>query len=437
MLNDVKMTIGLPIKDSIKQIKRKTYKQWPKKKLFKQMQFKHTELIEGIKNKNSIKVVFLAIHDSVWKVDSVFQKMLNDPCFEPEILVCPYILQGEERMLQDLEQAYNFFKGKGYPVKKSLNEDGSWLELAEIEPDVIFFTNPHKLTYEEYYENAYLNYLSCYVPYHHEVGCYGDNIDQYNLPFHNALWQIFCSSSSSYNVSKVTSASKAKNVKITGYPDMEYLLQHSNLSKDRDPWKSNDGKKRVIWAPHHTIDSPELPYSNFLKYAEQFRQLAISKQNEVVWAFKPHPLLREKLYLHPDWGKLRTDNYYDFWEKEPFSQFENSEYLDLFLFSDFMIHDSGSFLAEYLYLQKPVLYLTAEKNYLKFYSEFGRNALKACITGDNFECVERFISRAIDGSLELKKEHKLFFENEILPFFSNRQPSDVILKHIKEGIYGL
>lgn len=52
-----------------------------KKYLFKKMQKKHKQLIEQIKGKEKIKVVFLAIHKSVWKVDPVFKKMLDDPYF--------------------------------------------------------------------------------------------------------------------------------------------------------------------------------------------------------------------------------------------------------------------------------------------------------------------------------------------------------------------
>lgn len=430
-------SLGHSLKKYIKLIKHRTYKQWPKRRLSNQMEVKHAEFIKSIKKKNTIKVVFLVIHESVWKVDSVFKKMLTDPLFEPEILVCPYTVYGEGRMLDDMEQAYTYFIRKGYPVRKALQEDGRWLKLSEMAPDIVFFTNPHKLTLDEYYEAAYLNYLSCYVPYHHEVGSYGNNIQQYNRPFHNAMWKIFCSSNSAYNVSKLVSACKARNVEVTGFPAMEYLLDEDRYRKIVDPWKNTDNRIRVIWAPHHSIDMPDLPYSTFIQYAEDFKQLAISKKEKMVWAFKPHPLLKEKLYLHSDWGKSRTDEYYEFWESQSFTQFENGEYLDLFLKSDMMIHDSGSFLAEYLYLLKPVLYLVKTQEYLEFYSEFGQKALDACILGKDFENVESFVTRAIEGSLELKAEHKLFFNNEILPFFSKSQPSDTILKHIREEVYGL
>src|SRR5690554_6749279 len=190
MLQKILKKLPAPIKDILRLLKQKTYDRWYKKRLFKLMQIKHSELLKEVKGKDKIKVVFLAIHKSVWKVDTVFQKMLKDPFFEPEILVCPYTPYGEERMLEDLKQTYSYFIDKGYPVRKSLKEDGSWYKLDEIKPDIVFFTNPHDLTRKEYYEDAYFNYLSCYVPYHHEVVT---NVEQYNQGFHVAQWRIFAS----------------------------------------------------------------------------------------------------------------------------------------------------------------------------------------------------------------------------------------------------
>lgn len=44
------------------------------KYIFYKMEKKHKKLLQQIKGKEKIKVVFLAIHKSVWKVDPVFQK---------------------------------------------------------------------------------------------------------------------------------------------------------------------------------------------------------------------------------------------------------------------------------------------------------------------------------------------------------------------------
>ena len=406
-----------------------------KRYLFLSMQRKHKKLIAQIKHKESLRVVFLAIHKSVWKVDPVFKKMLADPYFDPIILVCPYTSFGDQCMWEDLQLAIDYFSEKGYPTYSSYVEaEDRWLTLDELKPDIVFFTNPHNLTRKEYYKDAYLNYLSCYVPYHHEVGSYGNNIAQYDQLFHNAMWRIYSTHNDSYKLFKTFSKARARNVLTTGYPAMEEMIRKRKMNDFKDVWKSKDSRCRIIWAPHHTIDSADLPYSNFLTCAEGFRKLAISKSNDLVWAFKPHPILKSRLYEHPSWGKEKTDLYYSFWEKSSFTQLELGEYEDLFLSSHSMIHDCGSFLAEYLYLEKPVAYFIASKNSEKYYSEFGKRALKACHLVHNFNDVEKFVNNLIEKNEFAPKERIEFYENELMPFFGDKSPSEIIIQDIKTRV---
>ncbi len=438
----MKQYLPQPIIALLVHLKQKTYAQWRKKKLFHSMKKKHARLLSLLQNKlqskvqkkESITVVFLAIHQSVWKVDPVFKKMLLDPFFTPVILVCPAIKNSKQQMKEQMEFTYQFFVNKGYPVQKALTNHSQWLKLEELNPDLVFFTNPHPITLDEYYEKAYANYLSCYVPYHHEVGSYGNNIDQYNQNFHNSMWRIFASHQASFELFSNTQAAKAANVVVTGFPAMEELLEKRKSGHFNDAWKTNDGRLRVIWAPHHTIDDPVLPYSNFLRYAEKMQQLAKEHKNSIVWSYKPHPVLKNKLYLHQDWGKEKTDSFYSFWSEQEFSQLDEGDYVDLFLSSDLMIHDSGSFLAEYLYLEKPVLYLVATENDLSYFSHFGLSAVKACALGYEFDDIQKFIHQALANSLSVKNTHADFITNQVNPYFLNKSPAENIIQTIKQGL---
>lgn len=403
------------------------------KYIFYKMEKKHKKLLQQIKGKEKIKVVFLAIHKSVWKVDPVFQKMLADPFFEPIILVCPYTPYGEERMWQDMKECYEYFEQKGYPLLSAYNkEEQRWLTLEEIQPDIVFFTNPHNLTRKEYYEDAYLNYLSCYVPYHHEVV---NNSEQFNQMFHVAQWKIFASNDSALELYKSLSEAKGKNVIVTGYPAMEVLLENlESNSKCSDSWKTNDGRLKVIWAPHHSVEQSKVtPYANFLTHAELFQSLSKKYKERIIWSFKPHPLLKHKLLQHPDWGITKTNEYYEYWRKQDFTQLDEGEYIDLFCASDAMIHDSGSFLAEYLYVKKPVLYNVSAINTGQYYSEFGYQALNACSLAYNNEDINTFIIELLNGK-EIKKEQIEFLEGNVNNFFTDSQPSDNIVKSITEDL---
>lgn len=396
------------------------------------------KLIE-LQNKTKIRVVFLAIHSSIWKVDSVFKKMLADPLFEPVVLVCPYTTYGDDRMFEEMFQSYKYFKEiKKYPTILSYNiKSNTWLSLDDIQPDILFFTNPHNLTLENYYEYGYKNYLSCYVPYHHETSKYGNNKAQYGQPFHEAQWLIFSSCRESLNTFKDVSALKGRNVHLTGYPAMEELLDKIEGGAFQDPWKSKCKRKRVIWAPHHSIDKGgALPYSSFIAIAESMKKLCSKYKEKLVWCFKPHPLLKPKLYIHPDWGKEKTDLYYDFWSSEENTQIELGEYTNLFCTADAMIHDSSSFLAEFLYTKKPVLYTISENNdCFSNFSEFGKKAYNSCYHAKNITDIDNFLTEIITNpTIDLKQEHLDFLTQEIVPMFENKQPSDTIISIIKSSI---
>lgn len=394
------------------------------------MRLKHARLLNEKQQQSKIKVVFFVLQESVWKLDSVFQAMLSDPVFEPVVLVCPCVSLGHEEMLAELESTYHYFQKKGYPVINSyIQSTSGWVELQALTPDLIFFTNPHGITRPEYYDAAYMNYLSCYVPYDHQVSQYNDNQEQYNQYFHNAMWQIFVPHAESKDIFTQTAMTQGANVSVTGYPACEPYIHIDSSGKSA--WKQqNKNKARLIWAPHHTVDSPELPYSNFLRYAEFFQQLAQQYADTVQWAFKPHPMLKSRLYEYSGWGKEKTDDYYAFWESQPNTQYESGEYQDLFIQSDALIHDCGSFLAEYLYLRKPVLYLVATANIKNYLNPYGIEAFDACEHAYKKEDIVHFIDTFATISMEKVNG---FYKNQIAPYFEANKPSEKITANIKQA----
>ena len=434
MKKKIRSLLPESLKKRLRKIKVVYVNYFIKKKLSKKMRVKHQELIAEVKSKDKIKVVFLVIQHSAWKVDSVFKEMQNDPLFEPVILVCPFITYGEERMMDDLNKTYDFFKRKGYPVVSSLKNSEApydWLEMKELQPDLILFTNPHNLTRPEYYSDAYMNYLTCYIPYHHEVGLYGGNEEQYNQDIHNAFWMIFVPHQCSKDTYKKYCASKDRNVLVTGYPACEELYS----KRTEKVWKPQESKKmKIIWAPHHTIENKVLPYSNFLEYADLFIELIKNNKDNVQWAFKPHPILKSNLYLHPKWGKKRTDLYYQLWAESSNTQLEEGGYTELFQQSDAMIHDSGSFLAEYIYLKKPVLYTVRTKNYKSYYNDFGLSALASIKVAENESDIINFVDRLLSNEEKITSEHHRFIESNIAPFFGETTPSKVIINLIKSKL---
>jgi CDP-glycerol glycerophosphotransferase (TagB/SpsB family) len=422
-----------PIKKIIFYSKKVAIDPYHKKFLVKNMMSKHQQLLKKIRGKEKVRVVFIAMLKSMWNLDSVFHKMLDDPSFDPVILVCPYTEYDERRMWQELEDAYEYFVQKGYPVFSSYNNsEKRWVELDEYKPDLLFFNRPHGYTKPQYYKGGYTKFLSCFVNYTHEID---NKITQYDLKFHNAQWMIFAGHEYALEMYKKLCHTQGRNVRVTGYSKMEELLEAKRKRYISDPWKSQDERLRIIWAPHHSIKKNEWGFSNFIEYAEQFKKLSTKYKSNVVWSFKPHPSLKSKLYLHPSWGKKKTDEYYGFWASQGYTQLETGLYTDLFWTSDAMIHDCGSFLAEYLYVRKPVLHLFSKVNKCTQYNGFGLKALEACRHGRSFCDVERFVSDLVNKKITgITEDHARFYDTELIPYFDQEMPSDRIIKMLKKEL---
>lgn len=435
MLAVIKKILPGPIKQLLVTIKMYTYDFWKKKRLFILMRKKHSALLKEIEGKKKIKVVFLAMHESVWKIDSVFKKMLTDPFFEPIILVCPYSQYGEERMHKDMNLAYDYLYEKKYPVKKAKKEDGSWLELKELEPDVVFFTNPHDLTSYEYYENAYMNYLSCYVPYYFMATNHaGSDLAVLNTSFFMSMWKVYWASNYTKMLTEKKCASKGFNGLSFGYPAVEGLLKGSDL-KESKVWKYQEkSKKRIIYAPHHSIEDNSSALSSFMLFGESIKNIAFDNKEEIQWSFKPHPILKSKLYEHPSWGEKKTDEYYDFWRNQKYTQLDEGEYDELFITSDSIIHDCSSFIVEYAFTGNPCLYLVNNNNLKGLLNDFGRGVMDVYKQARSVKEIESFIRTVIDGSNTLEIQKRAYFDAYLEEHYKRKLPSDNIVNDIKQSL---
>lgn len=396
----------------------------------------HLKALEIVRTKEKIKVAFFLIHESVWKYEGVYKLLEKDERFEPMVIVCPDIINGEETMLRDMNQAYENFKKNGYNIIKTLNEKtGEWLDVRkEIKPDIIFFTNPHKLTKEEYYITNYLDCLTCYVQYSFHI-THLHNL-QYNQLFHNLIWKAFYETPMHYHFAQKYASNKGRNVIVSGYPGIDILMDKDHSPIDK--WKIKDRKiKRIIWAPHHTIDDDKsfLSYSNFLDLDKIMIDIALTHPKSVQIAFKPHPLLMGKLYSHQDWGKVKTDAYYNQWDLLPNGQLETGEYIDLFLLSDALIHDSASFMTEYLVTNKPAAFTIRDEKIANRFNEFGKKVFELHYHIYKSSEILIFIQNVVLNSIDFKKNQREQFVLNNLNPLNGKSASENIIHEIITSIF--
>ena len=108
---------------------------------------------------------------------------------------------------------------------------------------------------------------------------------------------------------------------------------------------------------------------------------------------------------------------------------QEGDYIDLFLTSDAMIHDCGSFLIEYLYTNKPVMRMMNDISPESLYNDLALKALDVYYKGFNKEDVESFIIDIINGSDTLKQSRSDFINQYLLPP-NGKTPSENILSDI-------
>ena len=400
--------------------------------LFRKSQYCYNRIARGIRKKGApYNVLFFALDSNTWKYDSLFQAMQNDPDFSPMVLAVPQVNRGRDFMQFQLKHGMEYYKSKGYKAVCSYDEKtDSYVDAFSFHPDIIFFSNPYDGLVDDRYNirnfigkalTCYVNYGFCSVP------------DQWSCAsqFHQRVWRYYVECEE--NLKQVKSYYSGDNCVVTGYPTADLFASTTATGKD---WKLKDEKlKRVIWAPHHTIEGQTglIQFSTFLLYYDFMLKLAEDYQETAQFVFKPHPLLKPALYDHPNWGKEKTDAYYEKWANGKNTTYVSGDYVDLFKSSDAMIHDCGSFTIEYLYVQKPVMFL-GNFDRLSQSNEVGKQAYACHYQGKKGKDIIDFLNNIVlEGKDVLKSDRDSFFEKILNPN-GDVSVAERIMCDIKEAI---
>lgn len=374
---------------------------------------RHARIVKKLRKKSRINVGFYAIYPSIWKYDLLYKLLSGSGRFNPVVVICPAVHMGPDHMMENIRACRELFESKGYNVVSAYDEQtGEFLDVKKmLGLDVIFYTNPYSgLIHNRYYITNSSDVLTCYVPYN-----FGNSSDYQmfsNLPLHNLVWRMYLETEAHRQYSVEHARNAGSNVCVTGYPGIDPLIEGKVKSY---PWKQDaPQKKRIIWAPHHTVKPAGMVfYSCFLQYADFMLEMAQKYADKVQIAFKPHPLLRVK--LNEIWGKERTDSYFGKWESLPNCIYTEGEYIDLFLTSDAMIHDSGSFLIEYLYTGKPIMRTSNGQDLTKLLNPFALDCLGVSYQAASEREVEDFIVNVINGVDEMAEVRADFVKTRLMP----------------------
>lgn len=362
--------------------------------------------LHKIRQKEVINVIFQIWNLSKWKCDSVYKAMEKHPRFRPVIWILDEHGASADEKLVMRNKIITACQEHGYTYTQAAD----WSELdSEVSPDIIFIQDFYVQSTNM--NDATKNRLFCSVRY-----CFANTNMKRSVNFfmlHISLF-LFLENESVARESRPHVIHHGHNFSVTGHPIVDALMERP--STETSVWKKQShSKKKIIWAPHWTIndDGPAFNSATFLQYAEPMRTLAQKNADKLQIAFKPHPTLYRVLCEHPEWGKEKADSYYAWWEKQPNTQLETGEYKALFQQSDAMIHDSGSFILEYLLMDKPCMYLSRAIAFPHF-NEMNKEALKCYRIGKNLHDIEDFIQHQVINYADTLQEQRHAFVNNYL-----------------------
>lgn len=398
--------------------------------------FRQSQLLaaQRLKGKDRIEVAFFLTIPGMWKSDYLFRAMQDNPRFHPYIVIYPYSQYkgfSKKEVKDTIQRTKEFVEQRGFEYVIPYNQKKQkWEDVKKtLNPDIIFFSSPYKDHLPQYFIYHYQDKLTCYIPYGFTNFSYLYE-NNYNLLFHNLVGCYFLETELHLKLFSEHSRCKGLNGIVTGHPGTEVFL-HKDYHPN-DVWKpQSKQKKRVIWAPHHSIEEG-FALSSFLLICDDMLRLADKYADSIQFAFKPHQLLKFK--LQGIWGKERTDEYYAEWEKRENTQLEESSYIDLFLTSDAMIHDSGSFTTDYIFTRKPVLFTVRSQEVRSRYSPFGEKMFDAHYHSHDVSEIDQFLEDVVlEGNDPMASVRQSVYEAYLQPI-EGMMPSERIIYEIEKLI---
>lgn len=358
----------------------------------------------GIRKKERIRFLFIVSELTQWKTERLYLAMLDHPRFEPIIGITPSLgYPGAEKEVLDYCQnkRYNYIL---------LNPTQTL--VSQVKVDFVTHQKPYAGEIQKaHFVDSNRSIPVVIIPYYLSTITEEWTVNQ-RLTYY--AWRQFVDNESCRKAWSKIHRFKGFNYKVTGVPVMDELLTPKEQLKD--VWPVSDGRKRIIYAPHHTIADMHwrgIAYSTFLDYCQFMLEMRDKYKDKVYFVFKPHPSLKDRLIKY--WGEDRTERYYQAWEMDGCSHLETGKYLELFKYSDALIHDCGSFTVEYMYTGNPVMYLLRDDCHLDNMIPYASQAFRLHYKGKSQTEIEQFIQNIIDGKDPLKEERQAFYESNLLP----------------------
>lgn len=369
-----------------------------------------------LKRKKRIKVAFVVYSSSEWQCEELYRAMEKDERFVPVIYICGYAHGREQQTFNAFSNTCEFFldSKNNYHVDFGGCRKEMLYRNKIDEYDILFYFNSFNSLWPEQNNigRRKINQLIVHIPYGIYLVSKTDvhyNDDYYNRILFKCCWIYFSESILHKMEAKSLQRLEAYNVLVSGFPKCDVILE--NRIKIRPTlWKNvRQETVKIIWAPHFNMEIGM--NGTFYENYQWFFQYA-KEHTEISWIVRPHPrmesgVLDKGVFKDPEDYKT----YLQQWDNLPNARvIQYGDYFDIFATSDAMILDSLSFVSEYQYTGKPLLFLKPESPRLM--GDYGEKLFAHLYTsrGNDFKRISEFISMLLRCEDPMKNERKVFFD---------------------------
>lgn len=388
--------------------------------------------LRRVREKARASVVFIVSSLSMWRFQELYEMLRQDTRFSLHFALYPFPSFGLEQRKTSIEEICAYCEEHDIAYLNLSQEEFPGAVLREqLQPDILFYQQSYNQLYNNDLDAPFqVKSLNCYIPYsiRTSTGAW-----VYRNYLSETAWRLFyCAELHREEAGRIL-YNKGRNICVVG----DCMLDNLAAASGRDVWKPQEKpKKRVIWAPHFSIlDGDFLHRDSFTWVSECMLEMAQKYQEQIQFAFKPHPRLLSELQKHPSWGEIKAKAYYDRWKNGANTQLECGPYSDLFKGSDAMIHDSGSFSVEYHFTGKPVMFTSRDMaESVQGQNELGREGILAHYQGANKDDICSFLENVVLAGTDPMKPVRLAFCEKYFPSYKEGKAAGRIYHEILKGL---
>lgn len=381
-----------------------------------------------------LKVCFFVTQIEFWSMQSIYDAFKEYPEFTLLIIPFPVLFHTGYERRKNYRDLCKFHRDKGASVLEVVTWKGDLLvELDALSPDIVFYEQHWMIhIHPDYVIQKMFQHALCFcIPY----GLMIANIPerQFNGPAHNLAWRNFVETPMHLDLVKRYATNKGVNAIASGYPKLDAYSQ----AVKKQYWKtSSPDIKRIIWAPHYSIDTgTRINFSTFMLYCEQMFYLARSCKDHIEIILKPHPALKSHC-LRMGVDRETFDGYMQAWSSLPNASIvTGGDYIDLFMTSDAMLLDSLGFISEYLVTGKPLCFLSKYKTFDElstYFNDYGKEVISLLDIAYDFSDITNFVQQVCHGTLQESDKRKQFVDTHIKVNFGH--VGDYIVNYIVESL---